>query len=80
MISKRETLVDPAKSAGIAVPPDLHHYDRLEYPHWHLYCLVQIDRPTPNPDSPNKNAHAVASIEQERIIGVNFADIANLLE
>ena len=80
MITRPETLVDSAKAAGIEVPPDLHDYDKSEYPFWHLYCLAQIDRPLANSDSHRKNACVIADIDPERIKGIGFRDIADFLE
>lgn len=80
MITQPETLVDVAEAAGIIVPPNLHDYDRSEYPFWYLYCLVQIDRPLTSADSHCKNACIVADIDPERVMDIGFGDIVDYLE
>ena len=72
--------MDVARAAGIVVPPDLHDYDKSEYPFWDLYCLVQIDRPLVNADSVHKNARIVADIDPKQIMDIGFGDIVNYLE
>ena len=80
MITQPETLVDAAKAAGIDVPLNLHNYDESEFPFWHLYCLIQIDRPTPSGDSHVKNARVVADVDPKRIKDIGFRDITDFLE
>ena len=80
MITQPETLMDAAREAGIDMPADLHDYDKSEYPFWHLYCLVQIDRPMPGTDSHCKNAKLVADIDPDRIKSIGFRDIVDYLE
>lgn len=38
-------IADAAVRAGIKVPDDLDEYDPLKYPHWHIFCMVQLGAP-----------------------------------
>jgi hypothetical protein len=38
-------LVEAAEQAGMKVPADPDNYDAEEYPHFDLYCLLQLCRP-----------------------------------
>lgn len=38
-------LVGAAEDAGMKVPPDTENYDPKEYPHFDLFCLLQLARP-----------------------------------
>ena len=72
--------MDAAKAAGIKVPPNLHNFDKSEYPFWYLYCLAQIDRPLVSADSHHKNARVIADIDPKRIKDIGFRDIVDFLE
>ena len=86
-IQRRESLMDIARQAGILVPNairdergyrlgylDQNGYDPSveEFPHWSLYCLIQIDRPIPSDDALLHNAQIVAAIPIERLNSSEF--------
>ena len=66
-IQHRESLVSFAKAAGIIVPNDLNDPSADDYPHWNLYCNVQIERPIPSDDALLYNAKIVAAIPIDRL-------------
>ena len=37
-------LVGAAEQAGMKVPPNVDQYDPTEYPHFDLFCLLQLAR------------------------------------
>jgi hypothetical protein len=80
MITQVETLVEAAKAAGIDVPEDIRKYSKADYPHWHLFCVTQIDRPMSHSDSHMKNARVIADIKSDQIKRIGFSDIVNFLE
>jgi hypothetical protein len=43
-IEREGGLLVPAESAGISVPKDTANYSTNNYPHWHLYRAVQMNR------------------------------------
>ena len=76
-IYRRESLVSAAKQAGIAVPDDLSV--DAGYPHWRLFCMVQLDRPIDTDIALQYNAAIVAAIASNRVSSIQFEDISDLL-
>jgi len=60
-------LVNPAEKAGIKVPEDPDNFDKQEFPHFYVFCFMQLGRRMPFPDSHWNNAHIIASIPEENI-------------
>lgn len=75
MIERRESLVPFAQQAGIIVPDgnlgwlDQNGFDPSSelFPHWSLYCIIQIERPISSEDAPLHNAKVVATIPLDRL-------------
>lgn len=67
-------LVSFAKSAGIAVPPDLDDFDRNLFPHWTVYTEMQLGRPIGG-ESQLKNAQVIAAVPDDRIRHVTTAKL-----
>lgn len=67
MIAAAFMLVQPAKKAGIKVPPDPETYDVDEYPHWHAYIVMQVGAPMPDPSAHWSNAEVIATVPDDRI-------------
>jgi hypothetical protein len=78
-VQRRESLVHIAKQAGISVPENLYAC-KDEFPHWNLFCMIQLDRPVNSEDAPLHNAKIIASVEDDRIRSLKFGDIDNLLK
>ena len=75
-----EMVIAAAKRADIAIPKhpeNLEGYNAEEYPHWHVYTLLQLGAQISYPNVHFSNAKVVASIPKNEI--VNFT-LKNLLE
>jgi len=70
-------LVNPAREAGIKVPPDEHldDYAPDEYPHWHVYLLCQIGAPMPHASAHWENAKVIAEIPEGEIRTITRAQL-----
>lgn len=78
MLAYPEMLVGPAEKAGIKVPADIENYDTHEYPHWHVYLILQLGRSLPSPTSHWTNAKVVASVPEDTIRKLNLADFREI--
>ena len=78
MIAFPEMLVSSAKNAGINIPKDLENYNKIDYPHWHVYCTLQLGSPMPRPDSHGINAKIIASIAKDKITELTLDQIIEL--
>ena len=83
-IQHRESLVSFAKVAGISVPDNPHDLSTDDYPHWNLYCNVQIERPIPSDDALLHNAMVIAAVPTSRLLSTTepfrFEEISTLLK
>lgn len=75
MIAFPAILVRPAEKAGINVPPDIENYDSEEFPHWHVYLLMQIGATIPCPGAHWINADTIAAIPKEKLIYMTYQDL-----
>lgn len=84
MIAFPGLLVGPAKEAGMKVPEDADQdgkemgHDPSEFPHWTVFCNLQLGRPMPSPGAHWHNAKVVASIPQDRIMGITYPEVLEL--
>lgn len=76
-ISHPNALIDDAKAAGIAVPEDIKSYDKKDFPHWHFFVNIQVDRPLLSESSPAHNAKVIASLPEDQL---NFLAVEGNLE
>lgn len=60
-------IANAAKKAGIRVPDDLENYDKKQYPHWNVFCAMQLGAPMPYPNVAFDNAKVVAALSIEEI-------------
>ena len=61
--------------AGMKVPEgdlDEMDYDVEEYPHWHVFCIVQLGASMPSPTSHWDNAKVIAALSDEEIKQVSW--------
>lgn len=79
MITMPETLVDAAQAAGMLVPVNLRDYDKDIYPYWHIYCVIQLDRPMSSPDSHILNANTVAKLSDNVVRSIKPADVDGII-
>ncbi len=61
-----------AEEAGIKVPEDLEEYKAIEYPHWAVFCRVQLGAPMPHASAHWDNAKVVASIPDKEIMIISY--------
>ncbi|RJQ30280.1 hypothetical protein C4565_00415 [Candidatus Parcubacteria bacterium] len=73
-----EMLVEPAKKAGMKVPKDVDNYDQEKYPHFFVYCTMQLGTPMPFPGCHWDNAKIVASIPVDKIKKVTVFDLKEM--
>ena len=78
MIAFTTMLVEPAKNAGMRVPENVEQYDPNEYPHFHVFCTVQIGAALPYPAAFRDNAHVIAGIHESKIRKVTMEDLMSL--
>lgn len=71
MIAHPAMLVGPAKKAFIPVPENYDDYDSDEFPHWNLFCLMQLGQPMPSWTAHHHNAHIIARISDEEILTIS---------
>jgi hypothetical protein len=67
MIAFPELLAKIAERQGIKVPSHPKEYEPTDFPHWHVYLLMQLDAAMPSPTSAADNAAIVAKIPIEKI-------------
>lgn len=71
-------LVGAAEKAGIKVPKDPEEYDKEEYPHFYVFCWMQLSQPMPYPGVHYANAEVIASIPSEKIRDVKLSEIMSM--
>lgn len=70
MIAHPTLLVEPARKAGITLPPDVEDFDSEKFPHWAVFLNAQIGCPMPSPTSHWHNAEVVAAISDDEIMKI----------
>jgi hypothetical protein len=74
MIAFPSMLCDAAENAGMAVPPDPENFDREEYPHFWIFCALQLARSTPYHGVHWDNAKVIAGLEVEKLKTMMLSD------
>lgn len=76
MIAFPNILASYAKDVGMSVPnvPEEFLENREEYPHFAVYCLLQLGTSMPNAMSARTNAEVIASIPVEEVTTMTLAD------
>ncbi len=77
MLAFESMLIAAAEKAGIKVPLDTD-YDPHEYPHWRVFCTMQLGRSMPTPTAHWDNAKIIAAIPDDKIKTVNTVDILGM--
>ena len=72
MLAFPEMLIAPAEKAGMAVPPDPENFDREEYPHFAVFCAVQLGASMPTPVAHWDNAKVIAAVPEDKIRTITF--------
>lgn len=68
-------LIPAAICAGISVPTNLDSFASSDYPHWSVFCLMQLGQPMPSAHAHFDNAGVVASISHDDIFTVTAEDL-----
>ena len=81
MIAFPEMLVGPAKKAGMSTPPIEAvrdgKWDINVFPHWTVFCNIQLGSPLPSPTSHWVNAEIIAAIPEKAIKKLTFDQLVN---
>jgi hypothetical protein len=74
MMILESMLIDAAGKAGMKVPPDADEFDAAEFPHFRVFCNLQLCRPMKMDGEHFRNAEVIAQIPEERIKTMKLAD------
>jgi hypothetical protein len=75
MIAYASMLVSAAEKAGMKVPVDSDNFVPEEFPHFHVFCLMQLGAAVPYHGCHWDNAKVIAEIPDEEIKSVTMQDI-----
>ena len=78
MIAFPEMLVDSATKAGIKVPSDVTEYDKNTYPHWYVFCTLQLGQPMPYWSVHYDNAKVIAGISDDKLKKLTLDEVVAL--
>lgn len=77
MLAFPSMLIKPAKAAGMKVP-DLsasEDWDENEFPHFTVFCAVQLCRPMKMDGEHWRNAYIIAAVPDDLIESVTLQDL-----
>lgn len=70
------SMIEPcAEKAGLLVPPDLDEYDAAKFPHWYVFCAVQLGAAMPHPSAHWDNAEVIATFDDAGIRAATYDDL-----
>lgn len=78
MIAFPELLVKPATEAGMKVPANVSKYDTSEYPHFAVFCALQLGTAMLYPSVHFDNAKLIAGILDDKIKNITLNDCIEL--
>ena len=58
------------------VPPDVNDFKGEDFPHFAVFCTVQLGSPMPYPTAYWGNAEVIAAVPEDKIRTVTFNDLA----
>lgn len=69
MLAFPSMLEPAAREAGMAVPADPENYEaeKEAFPHFFVFCAVQLGSPMPTPTAHWENAKLIAAIPEDQI-------------
>ena len=69
MISQPAILASYAAEAGMKFPedPDRFEEEKEQFPHFFIFCAMQLGAPMPSPTSGWENARVIAAIPEEEL-------------
>lgn len=68
-------IVGSAEKAGMNVPPDPNNFDAAEFPHFDVFCKIQLCRPMLNFGEHWDNAEIIAEISDDEIKTVTLEQL-----
>lgn len=78
MIIMARGLVNAALAAKMWVPRDPESFDPEKFPHWEVFCIVQLGKPMITPNEHFENAKVVASVPKEKIKEIKLIELIEL--
>ncbi len=78
MLAFPSMLVKPAEEAGIKTPEDPDNFDAVEFPHFQVFCHMQLGQPMPDPSAHWENAKVVAKIPNDKILSITYDEILGI--
>ncbi len=78
MIISAPMLIGPAKKAGMKVPFDADNFNPKDYPHFSVFCSVQLGAPMPSWTSHWTNAKIIAAIPDNKIKTITYRDLTKM--
>ena len=70
-------LVQAAAEAGMKYPTDPDNFDPNEFPHFQVFCNIQLSRPA-SPTEHWENAVKIAAIPEDKIRTMTMPDFREL--
>ena len=67
MMAFATMLVPAASAAGMTVPDDPEDFNADEFPHFHVFCVLQLGKPMRTPGECWENAKVIAGIPGDLI-------------
>jgi hypothetical protein len=68
MIAFPGMLLSPAEKAGMKIPDNVEDFDRNEFPHFFVFCVMQLGASMPSPTSHWHNATVIATVPNDKIM------------
>ena len=78
MIAFPSMLASAAHAAGMAVPDNPDNFLAEDYPHFHVFCGVQLCRPMLSPGEHWENAEIIAAIPKDTLYSMQANDLRKL--
>lgn len=80
MINFNAMLVAPALRAGIKVPPlkEIDSFDEASYPHFALFCMIQIGKPLSSLKDLDYNAQLISELSGQDILELDAEKLNKL--
>lgn len=75
MMAFPSMLLGSATEAGMKIPPNADDFDVEEYPHFNVFCIVQLGRRMNSLAEHWDNAKIIAAIPDNKIKSVTLTDL-----
>lgn len=71
-------LIHAAQEAGMSVPEDADNFSAEHFPHFNVFCNMQLGAAMPYPGCHFDNAKIIKDIPDDKILTVKVSDIIAL--